>query len=81
MLPPHVDLIEGGQHCAGVLGLLQPLGDPQPHAVHLHLKHRSAACVNTNKHPVPPLWSRPVLPLKWAGQRAVTVQQAAVGLN
>ena len=38
MLPPHVDLIEGGQHGAGVLGLLQSLGDPQPHAVHLHLQ-------------------------------------------
>lgn len=35
--PPHIHLIERGEHCAGVLSLLQPLGDPQPHPVHLHL--------------------------------------------
>lgn len=34
---PHVDLVESGEHGAGVLSLLQPLGDPQPHTVHLHL--------------------------------------------
>lgn len=34
---PHVHLVEGGQHGGGVLSLLQPLGDPQPHPVHLHL--------------------------------------------
>lgn len=37
---PHVDLVESGEHGAGVLSLLQPLGDPQPHAVHLHLDTR-----------------------------------------
>lgn len=37
---PHVNLVERGEHGAGVLGLLQPLGDPQPHTVHLHLDRR-----------------------------------------
>lgn len=46
---PHVNLVECGEHGAGVLGLLQPLGDPQPHTVHLHLdrwreeKHRQVS--------------------------------------
>lgn len=35
--PPHVHLVERGEHGTGVLSLLQPLGDPQPHTVHLHL--------------------------------------------
>lgn len=35
---PHVHFVERGQHGAGVLSLLQPLGDPQPHALHLHLQ-------------------------------------------
>lgn len=34
---PHIHLIKSGQHGTCVLGLLQPLGDSQPHAVHLHL--------------------------------------------
>merc|ERR1719397_438804 len=32
----HVELIEGGQHCIGVLRFLQPAGDLHPHPVHLH---------------------------------------------
>lgn len=37
---PHVNLVESGEHGAGALSLLQPLGDPQPHTVHLHLDRR-----------------------------------------
>mmetsp|Transcript_8427 Transcript_8427/g.18508 ORF Transcript_8427/g.18508 Transcript_8427/m.18508 type:complete len:214 (-) Transcript_8427:552-1193(-) len=33
---PHVHLLEGGQHGGGVLGLLEALRDPLPHAGHLH---------------------------------------------
>lgn len=31
----HVNLVEGGQGGGGVLGLLEALGDSEPHAVHL----------------------------------------------
>ena len=34
---PHIDLIEGGEHGVSVLSILQPLCNPLPHAVHLHL--------------------------------------------
>jgi hypothetical protein len=40
---PHVDFVEGGKHGVGVLGLLQSLGNAQPHAVHLHTLLRSGA--------------------------------------
>lgn len=33
----HVDLVESGKRCSGVLRLLQALSDPQTHAVHLDL--------------------------------------------
>merc|ERR1712110_351329 len=32
----HVELIEGGQHCIGVLRILKPACDLHPHPVHLH---------------------------------------------
>ena len=47
---PHVDLIKGCQHSAGVLGFLQPLGDPQSHAVHLDLRGKRVFLVKTNNN-------------------------------
>lgn len=41
---PHVDLIKCSQHSTGVLGFLQPLGDSQPHAVHLNLSLKKKRC-------------------------------------
>mmetsp|Transcript_3365 Transcript_3365/g.5630 ORF Transcript_3365/g.5630 Transcript_3365/m.5630 type:complete len:266 (-) Transcript_3365:648-1445(-) len=32
----HVDLVEGGQHGVGVLGLLEPVGDSDSHSAHGH---------------------------------------------
>lgn len=36
-LVPHVYLVKGGEHGTGLLSLFQPLGDPQPHTIHLDL--------------------------------------------
>lgn len=48
---PHVHLIEGGQHGAGVLSLLQPLCDSLPHPIHLYLGGGSVR-VRTRPHKV-----------------------------
>lgn len=37
IVSPHVYLVEGGEHGTGLLSLLQSLGDPQPHTIHLYL--------------------------------------------
>jgi len=42
----HVDLVEGGQHGASVLGVLQALGDSQAHAVHLHTLLSAGSCAD-----------------------------------
>ena len=34
---PHIDLIEGGEHCVSVLSLFQSLSYPLTHPVHFHL--------------------------------------------
>ena len=44
---PHVNLIESGKHCAGILSLLQTLSNALPHPIHSLLKGKVRQALTT----------------------------------
>lgn len=44
---PHINFIECCQHCISVLSVLQPLRNPLPHPVHLHLVTHNLLVMST----------------------------------